>query len=38
MIIRDLHVTPIAFPDPPLLKVDGVHEPHVLRAILEGPG
>ena len=35
MIIRALHVTPIAFADPPLLNVDGVHEPHVLRAVIE---
>ena len=35
MIIRELRVTPIAFADPPLLNADGVHEPHVLRAILE---
>ncbi|GAB2874053.1 enolase C-terminal domain-like protein [Streptomyces mayteni] len=35
MIIRELRVTPIAIPDPPLLNADGVHEPHVLRAVVE---
>ncbi|MFF5010510.1 enolase C-terminal domain-like protein [Streptomyces phaeochromogenes] len=35
MIIRELRVTPTAFRDPPLLNADGVHEPHVLRAVLE---
>ncbi|MET7339029.1 enolase C-terminal domain-like protein [Nonomuraea sp. NPDC005650] len=35
MIIRELRVTPIAFADPPLLNAGGVHEPHVLRAVLE---
>ncbi|MEV0478123.1 enolase C-terminal domain-like protein, partial [Streptomyces prunicolor] len=42
MIISELRVTPIAFRDPPLLNADGVHEPHVLRAVIElvtdGPG
>ncbi|MHC5794722.1 enolase C-terminal domain-like protein [Lacisediminihabitans sp. FW035] len=35
MFIRELRVTPIAFADPPLLNSDGVHEPHVLRAVIE---
>ena len=35
MIIRELRVTPVAFRDPPLLNADGVHEPHVLRAVIE---
>ena len=35
MIIRELRVTPIAFADSPLLNVDGVHEPHVLQAVIE---
>ncbi|MET8946473.1 enolase C-terminal domain-like protein [Streptomyces sp. NPDC004542] len=35
MLIRELRVTPIAFRDPPLLNAGGVHEPHVLRAVLE---
>ncbi|MFG2524942.1 enolase C-terminal domain-like protein [Streptomyces sp. NPDC048527] len=35
MIISELRVTPIAFRDPPLLNADGVHEPHVLRAVIE---
>ncbi|TDC26094.1 glucarate dehydratase [Streptomyces sp. 8K308] len=34
MRIDDLTVTPIAFPDPPLLNADGVHEPLVLRCVL----
>lgn len=28
-------VAPLAFADPPLLNTDGVHEPHVLRALVE---
>ncbi|MEV5843590.1 enolase C-terminal domain-like protein [Streptomyces sp. NPDC051985] len=35
MIIRELRVTPVAFADPPLLNADGVHQPHVLRAVVE---
>ncbi|MEV8539611.1 enolase C-terminal domain-like protein [Streptomyces sp. NPDC051572] len=35
MTIRELRITPIAFRDPPLLNAGGVHEPHVLRAVLE---
>lgn len=35
MRIRDVAVTPIAFPDPPLLNSAGVHQPWALRAIVE---
>lgn len=33
--IADVRVTPIAFRDPPLLNVVGVHEPWALRSIIE---
>ncbi|SDS33963.1 glucarate dehydratase [Actinopolymorpha singaporensis] len=32
--IRELIITPIAFPDPPLLNSNGVHEPLALRTVL----
>jgi glucarate dehydratase len=35
VIIQDLIVTPIAFPDPPLLNAAGVHEPLALRSIVQ---
>lgn len=35
MRIADVRVTPIAFRDPPLLNVQGVHEPWALRSIIE---
>ncbi|ATE53130.1 glucarate dehydratase family protein [Actinosynnema pretiosum] len=35
MRITDVVVTPIAFPDPPLLNSVGVHEPWVLRTVVE---
>jgi glucarate dehydratase len=35
MRIADIRVTPIAFRDPPLLNVWGVHEPWALRSIIE---
>jgi glucarate dehydratase len=35
MRITDVRVTPIAFRDPPLLNVQGVHEPWALRSIIE---
>ncbi|WP_293855430.1 glucarate dehydratase family protein [uncultured Alsobacter sp.] len=35
MRIADVRVTPIAFRDPPLLNVVGVHEPWALRSIIE---
>ena len=33
--VLDVTVTPIAFPDPPLLNSAGVHEPWALRAIVQ---
>jgi len=33
--VADVRVTPIAFRDPPLLNVAGVHEPWALRSIIE---
>ncbi|MEO8857609.1 MAG: hypothetical protein ABI343_11540, partial [Burkholderiaceae bacterium] len=33
--IAEVRVTPIAFRDPPLLNVAGVHEPWALRSIIE---
>jgi glucarate dehydratase len=33
--IQDVHLTPVAFRDPPLLNTVGVHEPYALRAIVE---
>lgn len=35
MLIRDIHITPVAFRDPPLLNATGVHEPWALRGIVE---
>lgn len=35
MIIRQIHVMPVAFRDPPLLNAAGVHEPWALRTIVE---
>ncbi|MGL4444211.1 MAG: enolase C-terminal domain-like protein, partial [Alsobacter sp.] len=35
MRIADVRVTPIAFRDPPLLNVWGVHEPWALRSVIE---
>jgi glucarate dehydratase len=35
LLIQDLIVTPIAFPDPPLLNAAGVHEPLALRSIVQ---
>ncbi|MFF4197376.1 glucarate dehydratase family protein [Nonomuraea sp. NPDC001831] len=35
MIIRQIHVTPVAFRDPPLLNAAGVHEPWALRTVVE---
>jgi len=35
MKIREVRVTPIAFPDPPLLNAAGVHQPWALRTIVE---
>jgi glucarate dehydratase len=33
--VRSVTVTPIAFPDPPLLNASGVHQPWALRTIVE---
>jgi glucarate dehydratase len=33
--IQDVHITPVAFRDPPLLNAVGVHEPFALRAVVE---
>lgn len=35
MKILDVRITPIAFPDPPLLNAVGCHEPWALRSIVE---
>lgn len=35
MIIRDVRITPIAFRDPPILNVTGLHEPYAARCIVE---
>jgi glucarate dehydratase len=35
LVIREATVTPIAFPDPPLLNCVGVHEPWALRSIVQ---
>lgn len=35
MRISDIHVTPVAAPDPPLLNAAGLHAPYALRLIVE---
>lgn len=35
MKIREVIITPVAFADPPLLNVTGVHEPYALRSVLQ---
>ncbi|RBM17753.1 glucarate dehydratase family protein [Streptomyces sp. PT12] len=35
MRISEIHVTPVAFRDPPLLNAMGVHEPWALRTVVE---
>ncbi|WP_062217056.1 glucarate dehydratase family protein [Streptomyces sp. NBRC 109706] len=35
MRIREIHLTPVAFRDPPLLNASGVHEPWALRTVVE---
>ncbi|RKN41700.1 glucarate dehydratase family protein [Streptomyces hoynatensis] len=35
MRITEIRVTPVAFPDPPLLNAMGVHEPWALRSVVE---
>ena len=35
MKITDMHITPIAISDPPLLNAAGLHAPYALRAVIE---
>jgi glucarate dehydratase len=35
LTVTDVSITPVAFPDPPLLNSAGVHEPWALRAVVE---
>ena len=35
LTIKEVRVTPIALPDPPLLAASGCHGPYYLRAIVE---
>ena len=35
MKISDIHITPVAVPDPPLLNAAGLHAPYALRLIVE---
>ena len=35
MKIREIHITPVAVPDPPLLNAAGLHAPYALRLIVE---
>ena len=35
MHISDIHITPVAVPDPPLLNAAGLHAPYALRLIIE---
>lgn len=35
MQIKEMHITPIAIPDPPLLNAAGLHAPYALRIVLE---
>ena len=35
MRISDIHITPVAVPDPPLLNAAGLHAPYALRLIVE---
>lgn len=35
MHIAEIHLTPVAIPDRPLLNCKGVHQPHALRTIIE---
>ena len=35
MKISDIHITPVAVPDPPLLNAAGLHAPYALRIIVE---
>ncbi|WP_313615767.1 glucarate dehydratase family protein [Agrobacterium sp.] len=35
MRIAEIHLTPVAIPDKPLLNCKGVHQPHALRTVIE---
>ena len=35
MRISEIHITPVAVPDPPLLNAAGLHAPYALRIIIE---
>ena len=35
MPITDIHITPVAVPDPPLLNAAGLHAPYALRLVIE---
>ena len=35
MRIKDIHISPVAVPDPPLLNAAGLHAPYALRLIIE---
>ncbi|WCK05467.1 glucarate dehydratase family protein [Agrobacterium tumefaciens] len=35
MRITEIHLTPVAIPDRPLLNCKGVHQPHALRTVIE---
>ena len=35
MRIAEIHLTPVAIPDRPLLNCKGVHQPHALRTVIE---
>jgi glucarate dehydratase len=35
MKIKDIHITPIALSDPPLLNAAGLHQPYALRLVVE---
>ncbi len=34
-LIKEIHITPIAITDPPLLNAAGLHAPYALRTIVE---
>ena len=33
--IKEIHITPIAIVDPPLLNAAGLHAPYALRTVME---
>ena len=35
MRISEIHITPVAVPDPPLLNAAGLHAPYALRIVIE---